>query len=267
DHRTQPPHDRSPHRVENRNWERARGVENLINRCSHEDFLDRNQLTKKYHLSLTLRLLFAFFGQMADWRDERKVQIHQVNNTADLFLQEFSRRTGLKKRYLCFLDAYEIKSIAKIKRLEEHLKKRMNGSLYYTFGKKGIRWLTGTRARRLHTLLEQSLCRAGEVKGTVAHKGHAVGHAKIIITKADYRKMKIGDILVTQMTRPEYVPVLHKAAAIVTDEGGITCHAAIVSRELGIPCIIGTQIATSVLKDGDRVVVDAEKGIIKKMRQ
>jgi pyruvate,water dikinase len=65
------------------------------------------------------------------------------------------------------------------------------------------------------------------------------------------------------MTRPEYMPAILKAAAIIADEGGITCHAAIVSRELGIPCIVGTKIATQALKDGDLVEVDADKGIVK----
>ena len=75
--------------------------------------------------------------------------------------------------------------------------------------------------------------------------------------------MNAGDILVSIATRPEMLPVMKKAAAIVTDEGGITCHAAIVSRELKIPCIVGTQTATSVLKDGDKVEVDTEKGVVK----
>jgi pyruvate,water dikinase len=65
------------------------------------------------------------------------------------------------------------------------------------------------------------------------------------------------------MTTPEYVPALKKAAAIITDEGGITCHAAIVSRELGIPCIIGTKIATKVLKDGNIVEIHGATGVIK----
>jgi pyruvate,water dikinase len=62
------------------------------------------------------------------------------------------------------------------------------------------------------------------------------------------------------MTSPDFIPILKKVSAIITDEGGITCHAAIVSRELKIPCIVGTKIATKVLKDGDVVEVDAQKG-------
>jgi pyruvate,water dikinase len=69
------------------------------------------------------------------------------------------------------------------------------------------------------------------------------------------------------MTTPDLMPAIEKAVAIVTDEGGMLCHAAIVSRELGIPCIIGTRNATSILRDGDLVEVDAEKGIVRKIKK
>ena len=100
------------------------------------------------------------------------------------------------------------------------------------------------------------------IHGTIANAGSVIGRVKIVETKADFKKFKTGDIIVAHMTRPEYVPLLKRAAAIVTDEGGLTCHAAIISRELNIPCVIGTQTATHVLKDGDRVEVDANKGNI-----
>ena len=72
-----------------------------------------------------------------------------------------------------------------------------------------------------------------------------------------------GDILVTGMTRPEFMNVIKKASAIITDVGGILCHAAITAREMKIPCIVGTAVATKVLKDGDIVEVDANSGIVK----
>lgn len=78
--------------------------------------------------------------------------------------------------------------------------------------------------------------------------------------------MKEKDILVSFATNPNLMPAIRKAAAIVTDEGGLTCHAAIVSRELGIPCVVGTKIVTQILKDGDKVEVDARKGIVKKLK-
>ena len=224
------------------------------------------QLTKKYHLPQELRLIFSFFSQMADWRDERKEQIHRVNSIADLFLVELSQRTGIEKKYLSYLDAHEVTSIDRVNKLRRNLFARRKDSLYYTFGKTGIRWFVGRRALRLHTLLKKSLLKDGELNGSVANQGKSVGKVKIIITSHDFNKMHRGDILVTQMTRSEYLPILHKAAAIVTDEGGITCHAAIISRELGIPCIIGTQIASSVLRDGDLVEVDADKGVVRRIK-
>ena len=77
--------------------------------------------------------------------------------------------------------------------------------------------------------------------------------------------MRQGDILVTGMTSPDYIVVMKRAAAIVTDAGGMTQHAAVVSRELGVPCIVGTKVATQVFKDGELVEVDTEKGTVKKI--
>lgn len=105
-----------------------------------------------------------------------------------------------------------------------------------------------------------------EIKGMPACLGNVKGTVKIIKTIKDAEKMSKGDILVSIATFPDLVPAMKKAAAIITDEGGITCHAAIVSRELNIPCIIGTKIATKVLKDGDLVEVNADKGIVRKIK-
>ena len=82
-------------------------------------------------------------------------------------------------------------------------------------------------------------------------------------TEKESSKFNKGDVLVTGMTRPEFVPLMKKSSAIITNEGGITCHAAIISRELGKPCIIGTKIATKVLHDGDLVEVDADNGVVR----
>ena len=102
-----------------------------------------------------------------------------------------------------------------------------------------------------------------EFKGNIGFKGNVKGIVKIVVNKDDMIKVKRGDILVSPMTTPDFVPAMEKAIAFVTDEGGITCHAAIVAREMKKPCIIGTKIATKVLKDGMKIEVDAEKGIVK----
>jgi len=102
----------------------------------------------------------------------------------------------------------------------------------------------------------------GVVKGEAASKGVAQGKVRVVISKNEFSTFKEGEILVAAMTRPEFVPLMKMAGAIVTDEGGITCHAAIVSRELRKPCVIGTRVATKVLKDGDLVEVDGAKGTV-----
>ncbi len=102
-----------------------------------------------------------------------------------------------------------------------------------------------------------------EVHGSVAYKGNVRGIAKLILSKADYSKIKEGDILITFMTHPDMMSILSKISGIITDEGGILCHAAIVSREMKKPCIIATKIATKIFKDGDVIEVDANNGIAK----
>jgi phosphohistidine swiveling domain-containing protein len=104
------------------------------------------------------------------------------------------------------------------------------------------------------------------IKGQIGSKGFATGVVRIVLDPERRGDFKEGDILVTGMTRPEFVPLMKQASAIVTDEGGITCHAAIVSRELRKPCVIGTKIATKVLRDGDIVEVDANNGVVRKLR-
>lgn len=96
--------------------------------------------------------------------------------------------------------------------------------------------------------------------GSPASPGIGSGEVKILKSAKEIAKVNIGDVLVAPMTSPDFVPAMKKAVAIVTDEGGQTSHAAIVSRELGIPCIVGTGTATKTLKDGDTVSVDGEKG-------
>ena len=102
-----------------------------------------------------------------------------------------------------------------------------------------------------------------KIKGNSACAGKVIGTAKIVFEHTQLKKLKRGDILITSMTTPDFLPAMKRAIAFVTDEGGITCHAAIVSREMKKPCIIGTKIATEVLKDGDKIEVDANNGIIK----
>lgn len=106
-----------------------------------------------------------------------------------------------------------------------------------------------------------------EFKGQVASPGRAKGVARLVPFDVEGQReaaksFREGDILVTQMTQPNMVPIARLAAAIVTDEGGITSHAAVISREFKIPCVVGTKLATKVIKEGDIVEVDAKQGVV-----
>jgi pyruvate,water dikinase len=102
------------------------------------------------------------------------------------------------------------------------------------------------------------------VRGISAgRRGYGAGKAKVVLNPEDaHRDMTKGDVLVTTMTDPDFVPFMKMASAIVTDKGGITSHAAIVSRELNIPCVVGTEIATQVMKTGQEYTVDSRNGVI-----
>jgi len=104
------------------------------------------------------------------------------------------------------------------------------------------------------------------IKGSIAYHGTATGKVRLVMNpKQEGLFFQTGEILVTGMTRPEFLPIMKKALAFITDAGGILSHAAIVARELKKPCIIGTQVATRLLKDGDLVEVDANQGVIRKL--
>ena len=105
--------------------------------------------------------------------------------------------------------------------------------------------------------------KAASVQGTIACKGIVQGRARVVLKEHQFGKFQKGEILIATSTRPEFVPIMGLASAIVTDEGGLTSHAAVISRELKIPCVIGTKHATDVFEDGDLIEVDANKGIVK----
>jgi phosphoenolpyruvate synthase/pyruvate phosphate dikinase len=112
-------------------------------------------------------------------------------------------------------------------------------------------------------ILNRDSAQAGEIIGKTGYGGKAIGKARIVKSDKDNSKVEQGDILVSMMTTPNFIPAMERAAAFVTDEGGITCHAAIIAREMKKPCVIGTKNATKLIHDGDLIEVDADKGTVK----
>lgn len=138
---------------------------------------------------------------------------------------------------------------------------------YYPIGKE--KYLSGSVALKevarlkLFKEIDSEASVGNEFSGQIAFKGKVTGKVVLISKRDDMAKFKDGEIIVSPMTEPGYIPIMKKAIAFVTNEGGMLCHAAIVAREMKKPCIIGTKIATKVLKDGMMVEVDAERGIVK----
>jgi len=148
------------------------------------------------------------------------------------------------------------------KKIEE--RRRCSGSLRL---EKEFYELNEEQVKEIREFIHKIPEDVGQLKGQVVYPGKVKGKVVVIMHSGEISKMKKESILVCPMTNPDYMPAIHKAKAIVTDEGGILCHAAIVSREFQIPCITGTKIATKVIKDGDMIEVDATKGIVRKIKK
>lgn len=190
----------------------------------------------------------------------------------ELFFEEFKRRFGVSKKDLRMYDDCELEKLVLTNSTlsQQTLKNREKGFVKFLFDGK-ISTYEGSKAEKFMLKIYEIHNQSEELTGMVACRGYAVGKAIVLSYKnaenhsEKISKMRGGEIIVTEMTRPNIVVACEKAGAIVTDEGGITCHAAIISREFGIPCIVGTDIATEVIKDGDHVEVDANKGIVRKL--
>ena len=160
----------------------------------------------------------------------------------------------------------EVAELAKIaKKIEDHYKFPQDIEWSYSDGKLYIvqtRPVTTLKVEEEVEITEANIDEKLLLSGIAASPGVAIGKVRIIKDMKELKLVKEGDVLVTRMTRPDYVPAMKRAVAVVTDEGGRTSHAAIVSRELNISCVVGTGSATSLLKNGEVITVDGNKGRI-----
>ncbi len=226
----------------------------------------KDELIKKYQFTKEIIAIAELTELFVKWQDQRKMFTLTFVSLRDKVVKEVSRRWGVDYKLLKYALSGELQRILLNQFDVKELERRLNGCLCVHKGGEVAEILTGNEARKVFQQVSRiGAVNAGELSGVTASLGKAAGRARIIMSAKDIGRVNSGDILVAPMTRPEHLPGMRKAAAIVTDDGGITCHAAIVSRELGIPCIIGTRVATQVLKDGEMVEVDANKGIIRKV--
>ena len=229
----------------------------------------RKELISKKPIDEEAKELLDIIELITEVHDLRKELFLRSIYTNDTARQEIANRYRYDKEQLACFEAKDILKLKDGKELDKEFADEMSkeGLIYVDTKKKIWKYLTGKKARKFaEKEIELGKKDIKEFKGMTASPGKAKGIVKIVYGTKELNKVKKGDIIVSSMTKPEMAPALKKIVAIVTDEGGVTCHASIVSREMGIPCIIGTKIATNVLRDGDLIEVDADKGIIKKIK-
>lgn len=225
---------------------------------------------KILHRDKKLETLSRFINWYVYLRTERIDLYREVTGYSKRLYHELDRRLGLSR---CQSSCMTIQEI--INFLERNIKpnlreiRQREKIKYAWFVNRGSiqLFISQKKINNLYRRYIRNYQSVKELKGLSAFPGVIRGTARIIFSIGEINKLKRGDILVTSMTRPEYVHIMQKAAAYVTDEGGITCHAAIMAREFKKPCVIGTKIATKVINDGDFIEVDANRGIVTKLHK
>lgn len=189
-----------------------------------------------------------------------------VDSALRLYAEFIASRESYNSSLTEFLTIEEIEFYLEKNKLpnKSELQKRSRGTGIFCQGNK-YDLLVGEDYKRLEKLLVNKS--AIELKGNIAYPGIAKGIVRVIFNPSNVKKFNKGDILITGMTRPEFLPLMKKAAAFVTDAGGLLSHAAIVARELKKPCLIATETATKNFKNGDLVEVDADKGVVRILKR
>lgn len=249
------------------------GAENYLNKIENDlknTIKKQKKIIKDYHIhpshQKVLKIVQDSFYTRLYSKD---AQFYGFYCFEHLF-KELGRRCFLSLEQVKYLAPHEYRQALMGKKDMTNLtNNRMQYSLHIS-DKGKTKYYVGKGARQVRRKIKYYREKSNKsdsniIKGQPAYKGKARGIVKIINTMPEMAKMHQENILVSHMTNPSIVPAMKMAAGIITDIGGITCHAAIVSRELKVPCIIGTKVATDLLRDGDRVEVDADKGIVRKI--
>jgi len=226
----------------------------------------KKELYSKYKITQRDQKLIYRLELLNNLTDERKEFALLSYFLIDRLLRSLADLLEVPKVAFKYMTTEEIQELVDPNDIKKLFNYRENNPVCYKAESGRVICLQPEETNSLLKELEAESDNEDNISGFVASRGTnkvVRGQAKILFKPSDEAKMNKGDILVASMTTPDFVLAMRKAEAIITDEGGVTCHAAIVSRELGIPCIIGTKNATKVLKDGDLVEVDANTGSVK----
>ncbi|MBU0666741.1 MAG: hypothetical protein KKB65_08540 [Nanoarchaeota archaeon] len=230
----------------------------------------KQKLLEKYSLNQLDKKNILFAQSITREGDTRKTSMMTQLYYIFTLIDKIASLKGITYQQIANLTPEEVEDLLQGKKFsDKHYEKRENTVVLYEPRKKRTCFY-GTDADDLFKAMNDFLLSDKEIKGNVASKGYSnknlqTGVVRILTDPINEQFYK-GEILVTTMTRIEFVPIMKKAAAIITDEGGIASHAAVVSRELGIPCIVGTKVATKRLKTGDFVEMNLKTGVVRKIK-
>ncbi len=212
------------------------------------------------------RRLVQLLKNFATYQDDRKRNILVYLHYLEVLLKEAGKRSNIPLNAMRDTFPHEIRDILNGRVTAEFINKRRE-KCFVVWEEKSEKpsILIGDQAKKWEEVLTAKVDSSQVIKGKCASRGKVTGRVRILLSASENDMLEDGEVLVTFMTSPDFMSAVRRCCAIVTNLGGVTSHAAIISRELGIPCVVGTKNATEILKSGDVVEVDADNGIVKKL--
>jgi len=229
----------------------------------------KRKLVKELNLNSQERSLVKMAQEMVFIKDYRKESLYHGMYCYEPFFREIARRFALSIDQVRTMHWWEIVSLLRSDRVDvDELNERMKQAVYFV-SRDSYKIYTGARAGKFLSQIKWQYVKkriGNEFHGSCAYPGKVRGRVKIINIPQDMSKMRKGDILVAHNTNPNLVPAMKIAKALVSGAGGLTCHTAIIARELRIPSVVGIPGIDKILKDGDKVEVDSNKGIVRRIK-
>ena len=227
----------------------------------------KQQIIKKYKIVPLYCYYLNILENLFYLMDKKKEVLTQGHVAINFLHQEAAKRLNLNLNTIRWFFWRDVKdALINKKKLDKKLALSRKKSCLVKFSNGKGSFMPSREIKKLISDIKKDEAIAKKlktIKGIPVSPGKVKGKICYLKSARENNKIKKGEILLVGNTTPDFMPAIHKAKAIITNEGGVTCHAAIVSRELKIPCIVGTKIATKVLKDGQLVEVDANKGLVR----
>jgi len=229
---------------------------------------NKKDVFKKYKFDKDTKALFDVLSTIDGFSNLRRECSLRANCYIKRIMKELSKRVKIRFELIEYCTPDELETLTSQRTLEKKLKKRIKEIFAVFKESKKTDVYVGATAKHLQSSLEYAISKEQkEVKGVIIVKGFSQGVVKKITYPKDLLKVNDGDIVISRNAQIDLESVIDRVSAIITDEGNYTDNVAILARDNNVPCILGTHVATKILRDNDEVVVDADKGVIKKVKK